>query len=154
MLLDDLCKFELAVKSLLFHKAINLLYKAYKDSPGTVLCLTSEAIFPHRWYSSSFNIEYPALPASSELRRRFVQLAETAVDLQQYEIARRCYEVLNDHYALLHIYAICRYGEVEFFPPPSVPNLTWTAGTWRVSNRSPLEMYKTRLSVSPSSPKC
>jgi hypothetical protein len=54
-------------------------------------------------------VEYPSLAASSELRGRFVNLAEVAVDFQQYEIARRCYEVLNDHYALLHIYAICGY---------------------------------------------
>lgn len=85
ILLDDIYKYELAVRSLSFHKAINLLYKAYKNSP-----------------------EYPALPESSELRGRFVHLAEVAVDFQQYEIARRCYEVLNDYYALLHIYAICR----------------------------------------------
>jgi hypothetical protein len=56
----------------------------------------------------SCDAEYPALPESSELRGRFVHLAEVAVDFQQYEIARRCYEVLNDYYALLHIYAICR----------------------------------------------
>ena len=35
ILLDDIYKYELAVRSLSFHKAINLLYKAYKNSPGS-----------------------------------------------------------------------------------------------------------------------